>query len=93
MKVSVAFAAPIVPPGAAFRVTTTSQKREAVPRRARISGSWTLVSLNSRLESNKEEKVEGLRLEFYGLSFMIHGLGSTALDLGRRVQWGFRDEG
>ena len=38
-----------------LRTTTTSQKCEAVPRRARISGSWTFVSLNSRLESNKEE--------------------------------------
>ena len=27
-----------------------------VPRRARIPGSYTFVSLNSRLESNKEEK-------------------------------------
>ena len=36
--------------------TTTSQKCEAVPRRARIWGSWTCVSLHSRLESNKEEE-------------------------------------
>jgi len=35
---------------------TTSQKCAAVPRRARISGSETFVSLNSRLESNKEEE-------------------------------------
>ena len=35
--------------------TTTSQKSEAVPRRARIEGSYTFVSLNSRLGSNKEE--------------------------------------
>ena len=33
----------------------TSQKCEAAPRRARIQGSSTLVSLNPRLESNKEE--------------------------------------
>ena len=36
--------------------TTASQNREAVPRRACIQGSWTCASLNSRLESNKEEK-------------------------------------
>ena len=36
--------------------TTTSHKSAAVPKRARISGSWTFVSLNSRLDSNKEEK-------------------------------------
>jgi hypothetical protein len=35
--------------------TTTSQKYEAVPRRARFQGSKTVVSLNSRLESNQEE--------------------------------------
>jgi hypothetical protein len=29
---------------------------EAVPRRARISGPQTFVSLNSRLESDKEEE-------------------------------------
>ena len=33
-----------------------SQNGEAVPRRARIQGSQTLVSLNSRLESNQEEE-------------------------------------
>ena len=33
--------------------TTTSQKFEAVLRRARIQGSYTFVPLNSRLESNK----------------------------------------
>ena len=33
--------------------TTTSQKCAAVPRRARIEGSQTFVSFNSRLESNK----------------------------------------
>jgi len=31
---------------------------EAVPRRAHIAGSQTFVSLNSRLESNKEEQEE-----------------------------------
>ena len=33
-----------------------SQKCAAVPRRARIEGSKTCVSPNSRLESNKEEE-------------------------------------
>ena len=33
-----------------------SQKCEAVPRRARIRGSYTCASLNSRLESHKEKK-------------------------------------
>ena len=36
----------------------TSQNCEAVSRRARIQGSYTFVSLNSRLKSNKEEKEE-----------------------------------
>ena len=36
--------------------TTSSLKCAAVPRRARIEGSWTFVSLNSRLESNEEEE-------------------------------------
>ena len=36
--------------------TRTSQKCEAVPRRARIWGSWTCVSPNSRLESIREEE-------------------------------------
>ena len=31
-------------------------RQAVVPRRARIQGSWTLVSLNSRLESNKAEE-------------------------------------
>jgi len=30
----------------------------AVPRRARMQGSWNFVLLNSRLESNKEEEEE-----------------------------------
>ena len=38
--------------------TTTWQKCDAVPRRARIYGSYDGVSLNSRLQSNKEEEVE-----------------------------------
>ena len=37
-----------------FRMSA-SQKYEAVLRRARISGPWTFVSLNARLESTKEE--------------------------------------
>ena len=36
--------------------TTTWQKCEALPRRARISGSWTFVSLISRPDSNIEEE-------------------------------------
>ena len=36
--------------------TTTSQNCEAVPRRARIYGPKTFVSLNSRFERNKEER-------------------------------------
>ena len=35
-------------------ITTSWQKCEVVPRWARIEGSWTVVSLNSRLESKKE---------------------------------------
>ena len=36
--------------------TATSHKRAAVPRRARVEGAKTLESLNSRLESDKDEK-------------------------------------
>ena len=36
--------------------TTAQQKCGAVPRRARIESSWIVVSLNSRLESHKEEE-------------------------------------
>ena len=36
--------------------TPDSRKCEAVPRRARIEGAKTLVSLNSRLEINREEE-------------------------------------
>jgi len=43
--------------------TTTLQMCAAVPRWARISGPSTFLSLNSRLESNKEEGlVYGLRV-------------------------------
>ena len=34
----------------------TLQNGEAVPKWARIQGSWTCVSLESRLESSNEEK-------------------------------------
>ena len=37
-------------------ITTTLQKCEAVPSGARIESSLTVVSLNSRLESNEEEE-------------------------------------
>ena len=39
--------------------THTSQNREAVPRRARIQGSQTFVSLNSRLASNTDKEEDG----------------------------------
>ena len=42
--------------GLDLKTTTTSQKCEAVPRRARSQGSHTSDSLNSRLESNEEEE-------------------------------------
>ena len=45
----------LAPPSCLNLSTTSSQKFQAVPRRARIQGSETWVSLNSRLESNKEE--------------------------------------
>ena len=45
--------------------TTTWQKYGAVPRRARIEGSWIVASLNSRLESNKEEE-ESARCSWAG---------------------------
>ena len=47
--------------------TITQHKCGAVPRRARIQGSCTFVSLNSRLESNKEEgeKVSQRRKRIY----------------------------
>ena len=61
--------------------TTTSQKREAVPRRARISGSQTCVSLNSRLESTKEEE-EVMHL-LYRPMFSVHGLESGREQLER----------
>ena len=34
--------------------TSTLQNCEAVPRRARVESSWTFVSINPRLESDKE---------------------------------------
>ena len=43
--------------GLVFHFCSTSlHKCEAVPRRARIQGSWTFVSLNSRRASKKEEE-------------------------------------
>ena len=62
-----------------FRVpifrTSASQKREAVPRRARISRSQTFVSPNSKLESNEEgEEVPGLRFRVSGSGrYIFHG--------------------
>ena len=40
--------------GMGGRGTSASQKSAAVPRRARVQGSWTFVSLNSRLESKEK---------------------------------------
>ena len=37
----------------------SAAKGNSVPRRARIYSSQTFVSLNSRLESNKEEEEQG----------------------------------
>jgi len=49
---------------ASWSRVSPSQKCEAVPRRARISGSQTFVSPNSRLESHKEaEEVQGYNKE------------------------------
>ena len=45
-----------------FRMIT-SQKRGTVPKRARIEGSQTFVSLNSRLEHNEAEKKMNLGSE------------------------------
>ena len=42
---------------------------EAVPKRARISGSKTFASLNTRPESNKEEKEE----EGVGFAYQVPG--------------------
>ena len=41
-------------PSCSTAVPATLQKCAAVPRRARIQGSWSCVSFSSRLESNKE---------------------------------------
>jgi hypothetical protein len=41
--------------------TPASQKREAVPRRARIQGSQTFVSLNSRMIKETKD-LEGVAL-------------------------------
>ena len=38
--------------------TIVFQNCEAIPRRARIEGSWTCVSLNSRLEIIQEDEEE-----------------------------------
>ena len=46
-----------------FQVSGFRLRVVAVPRRARIEGSKTFLSLNSRLESNKEEE-EGRGLPF-----------------------------
>ena len=53
--------------------TTTSQKCEALPRRARIEGSQTCVSADSRLESNKEE--ENFAFRGVGRGSWVEALG------------------
>ena len=46
-----------VPIGTVLNLRTpTSQKCAAIPRRAHIQGSYTFVSLTSRLESDNEEE-------------------------------------
>ena len=50
----------------------TSQKCAGVQRRARIQGSWTLVSLNSRLEINKSEEGSGCARIFTGVRFPLN---------------------
>jgi hypothetical protein len=51
-----------VPIGTALDLsTTTLHKCAAAPRWARISGSWTFVSLNSGLESNKTRREKNHR--------------------------------
>ena len=43
-----------------IETSPTSQKCAGVPRRARIQGSYTFVSLKSRLGSNEEAEKEQL---------------------------------
>ena len=53
--------------------TTTSQKCAAVPKRARIEGSKTFVSLNTKCESNRRTEGCRGRLRVEGLGFRIQG--------------------
>ena len=70
--------------------TTTSQKCEAVERRARISGSQTCVSLNSRMESNTEEDEECVCVSVAALPRWggIHGgnVGKLVVEVPLRTQ-------
>ena len=50
------------------------QKCEAVPRRARVEGSSTCVSLNSRLESNEEKEACSFGLEVWSSGLRACGL-------------------
>jgi len=55
---------------------------EAVSRRDRVQGSWTCLSLTSRLESNKEEEEEegeGSPGFIVLCGFMVQGLGVGVL--------------
>ena len=58
--------------------TTTAQKFEVGPSRARIEGSWTCVSLNSRLEGNKEVDEPWFRVLCLGTSGLM-GRGSNLI--------------
>ena len=63
--------------GSVLGSRVSTHKCEAVPRRARIQGSYTCVSLNSGLESNEEEEMMVLT--------RVRGLGSGVLSFGFRV--------
>ena len=76
--------------------TTTPQTIEAVQRKAPISGALTVVSLNSRLESNKDEE-EGpftfVELVNCSFTFVVQTVGSqnglfTFVEL---INWSFTD--
>ena len=68
--------------------TTTSQMYETVPRRARIQGSLTCVSLNSSLDSSKQKEQDpgypkpGTRSEIRVIESSINRAGLTDCDSG-----------
>ena len=55
-----------------LKLTTTSHKFEAVPRIARLQGSCMFVSINSRLESNKEEETGASKLAEHYPAYQNH---------------------